>query len=204
MTELLLADSVETEARAHTRTLGLDTEGDFVALAWPDGANPTAALPAGFLRLEAMGALFALGQFAREVGPLTLRCEKLPVGDSGGQVLVIYHAEPGSVTAQALAELGKRTEADGPTPPPHRLALPPGRNAGCAARGAAPRSSGATAAHAVSAPVLCHVQRDDEISPGGHRRVAARFRRTRGDQAAKLGPGLAEGQRASAVGQRWL
>ena len=117
MTELLLADSVETEARAHTRTLGLDTEGDFVALAWPDGANPTAALPAGFLRLEAMGALFALGQFAREVGPLTLRCEKLPVGDSGGQVLVIYHAEPGSVTAQALAELGKRTEADGPTPP---------------------------------------------------------------------------------------
>jgi transcriptional regulator with XRE-family HTH domain len=39
------------------------------------------------------------------VGPLELRREKLPIGDSGGQLLVIYHAEPGSAAAQALAQL---------------------------------------------------------------------------------------------------
>jgi transcriptional regulator with XRE-family HTH domain len=36
------------------------------------------------------------------VGPLELRREKLPVGDSGGQVLAILHAEPGSDSARAL------------------------------------------------------------------------------------------------------
>jgi transcriptional regulator with XRE-family HTH domain len=40
-----------------------------------------------------------------EVGPLELRREKLPIGDSGGQLLVIYHAEPGSESAAALARL---------------------------------------------------------------------------------------------------
>ncbi len=40
-----------------------------------------------------------------EVGELSLRREKLPIGDSGGQLLVIYHAEPGSESAQALALL---------------------------------------------------------------------------------------------------
>jgi hypothetical protein len=40
-----------------------------------------------------------------EVGPLELRREKLPIGDSGGQLLVIYHAEPGSENAGALARL---------------------------------------------------------------------------------------------------
>jgi transcriptional regulator with XRE-family HTH domain len=39
------------------------------------------------------------------VGPLSLRREKLPIGDSDGQVLVIYHAEPGSASARALASL---------------------------------------------------------------------------------------------------
>jgi MmyB-like transcription regulator ligand binding domain len=38
-------------------------------------------------------------------GALDLRREKLPIGDSGGQLLVIYHAEPGSDTAAALARL---------------------------------------------------------------------------------------------------
>jgi transcriptional regulator with XRE-family HTH domain len=40
-----------------------------------------------------------------EVGELSLRREKLPIGDSGGQLLVIYHAEPGSESAQALSLL---------------------------------------------------------------------------------------------------
>jgi len=41
-----------------------------------------------------------------EVGMLELRREKLPIADSGGQLLVIYHAEPGSETARSLALLG--------------------------------------------------------------------------------------------------
>jgi transcriptional regulator with XRE-family HTH domain len=40
-----------------------------------------------------------------EVGPLDLRLEKLPIGDSGGQLLVVYHAAPGSASATALARL---------------------------------------------------------------------------------------------------
>ncbi|MGD0698645.1 MAG: helix-turn-helix transcriptional regulator [Trebonia sp.] len=40
-----------------------------------------------------------------EAGPLALWREKLPVGDSGGQLLVIYHAEPGSDSAVALERL---------------------------------------------------------------------------------------------------
>jgi transcriptional regulator with XRE-family HTH domain len=40
-----------------------------------------------------------------EVGLLDLRREKLPIGESGGQLLVIYHAEPGSDAAAALARL---------------------------------------------------------------------------------------------------
>ncbi|MER7282298.1 helix-turn-helix transcriptional regulator [Dactylosporangium sp. NPDC000244] len=41
-----------------------------------------------------------------EVGLLELRREKLVIGDSGGQLLVVYHAEPGSDSARALALLG--------------------------------------------------------------------------------------------------
>ena len=40
-----------------------------------------------------------------EVGELSLRREKLPLGESGGQLLVIYHAEPGSASAAALSRL---------------------------------------------------------------------------------------------------
>jgi transcriptional regulator with XRE-family HTH domain len=40
------------------------------------------------------------------VGPLELRREKLPIGDTNGQLLVIYHAEPGSESARSLAMLG--------------------------------------------------------------------------------------------------
>jgi transcriptional regulator with XRE-family HTH domain len=39
------------------------------------------------------------------VGLLDLRREKLPIGDSGGQLLVIYHAGAGSDSAAALARL---------------------------------------------------------------------------------------------------
>ncbi|GHH15038.1 helix-turn-helix transcriptional regulator [Streptomyces lanatus] len=40
-----------------------------------------------------------------KVGMLELRREKLPITDSGGQILAIYHAEPGSATARALDAL---------------------------------------------------------------------------------------------------
>jgi transcriptional regulator with XRE-family HTH domain len=48
-----------------------------------------------------------------EVGELSLRREKLPIGDSGGQLLVIYHAEPGSESAQALSRLAGSVLAEG-------------------------------------------------------------------------------------------
>ncbi len=41
-----------------------------------------------------------------EVGLLELRREKLAVGGTDGQLLVVYHAERGSTSAQALALLG--------------------------------------------------------------------------------------------------
>jgi transcriptional regulator with XRE-family HTH domain len=40
------------------------------------------------------------------VGPIELRREKLPLNGSGGQLLVIYHPESASASAQALALLG--------------------------------------------------------------------------------------------------
>jgi hypothetical protein len=46
------------------------------------------------------------------VGMLKLRCEKLPIGDSGGQLLVIYHAERGSDSAGSLALLGSLAATD--------------------------------------------------------------------------------------------
>jgi transcriptional regulator with XRE-family HTH domain len=50
-----------------------------------------------------------------EVGPLELWREKLPIGDSGGQLLVLYHAEPGSESAAALERLAATaTSLSGP------------------------------------------------------------------------------------------
>ncbi len=46
------------------------------------------------------------------VGMLELRREKLAIGDTGGQLLVIYHAEPGSAGAEALALLGSVAAGD--------------------------------------------------------------------------------------------
>ena len=46
-----------------------------------------------------------------EAGPLELWREKLPIGDSGGQLLVLYHAEPGSRSARALEGLAPAATA---------------------------------------------------------------------------------------------
>ncbi|GAA2572194.1 hypothetical protein GCM10010435_53450 [Winogradskya consettensis] len=40
-----------------------------------------------------------------EVGDLTLRREKLEIGGSDGQLLVLYHAEAGSESAVSLGSL---------------------------------------------------------------------------------------------------
>jgi len=53
-----------------------------------------------------------------EVG---LRREKLPIGDSGGQVLVIYHAESGSDSARALDRLRGLAALPGLPPAAHDL-----------------------------------------------------------------------------------
>lgn len=64
-----------------------------------------------------------------QVGMLELRREKLAIGDSGGQLLVVYHAEPGSDSARSLALLGSlaatgsagdRAAAAGPHAPADR------------------------------------------------------------------------------------
>ncbi len=46
------------------------------------------------------------------VGMLELRREKLSIGDSGGRLLVVYHAEPGSPSARALTLLGSLAATD--------------------------------------------------------------------------------------------
>ncbi|WP_374006902.1 helix-turn-helix domain-containing protein [Leifsonia sp. LS-T14] len=48
-------------------------------------------------------------------GMLELSREKLPIGDSGGQLLVIYHAEPGSASAAALRTLTEPVDGDSRT-----------------------------------------------------------------------------------------
>jgi transcriptional regulator with XRE-family HTH domain len=47
------------------------------------------------------------------LGTLELRREKLAVGDTDGQLLVIYHPEPGSDAARSLALLGSLAVSDG-------------------------------------------------------------------------------------------
>ena len=48
-----------------------------------------------------------------EVGDLELHREKLIVAGTDGQVLVIYHADPGTASAQALNLLGTITASSG-------------------------------------------------------------------------------------------
>jgi transcriptional regulator with XRE-family HTH domain len=77
------------------------------------------------------------------VGMLQLRREKLPLADSGGQLLVIYHAEPFSDSARSLALLGSLAatdEAAAMVDSPH--AVTDAAPAGPAALRARPRSPG--------------------------------------------------------------
>ncbi|HEX4248622.1 MAG TPA: helix-turn-helix transcriptional regulator [Pseudonocardia sp.] len=46
------------------------------------------------------------------VGTLELRRDKLPLAESNGQLLVIYHAEPGTESAKSLALLAQSAAAD--------------------------------------------------------------------------------------------
>ena len=64
------------------------------------------------------GAAFVLRHPA--AGELSLRREKLPLGESGGQLLVIYHAEPGSASARALSLLAAGTAVPEAAPPRER------------------------------------------------------------------------------------
>ncbi|WP_337061240.1 helix-turn-helix domain-containing protein [Kineococcus sp. G2] len=58
-------------------------------------------------RNEARGKSAGVKGFVHpQVGPLTLRVQTFDVRSAPGQQLVVYHAEPGSVSAQSLALLG--------------------------------------------------------------------------------------------------
>nr|WP_218853836.1 helix-turn-helix transcriptional regulator [Schumannella luteola] len=53
-----------------------------------------------------------------EVGEFAFRREKLTIGDADGQLLVIYHPEPGSPSAQKLALLGSLHAPEATAPDP--------------------------------------------------------------------------------------
>jgi transcriptional regulator with XRE-family HTH domain len=57
-----------------------------------------------------------------EVGDLTLHREKLNIAGTDGQVLVVYHADPGTASADALALLGSISATNAP---PARLESTP-------------------------------------------------------------------------------
>jgi hypothetical protein len=73
------------------------------------------------------------------VGPLDLRYESFAVNGADGQLLIVYHAEPGSPSARALALLSSMI-AEGVSP---RDAAAPPRPSG---RGSGPARSGPTEA----------------------------------------------------------
>lgn len=54
-----------------------------------------------------------------QVGELTLRCEKLSVSGTDGQLLAVHHAEPGSSDAEKLALLASLSTTAGPLSPAH-------------------------------------------------------------------------------------
>jgi transcriptional regulator with XRE-family HTH domain len=72
------------------------------------------------------------------VGPLDLRYETFGVNGADGQLLIVYHAEPGSPSARALALLSSMVAGDA-TPPSDRPSRPSDRAPG-------PARSGPTAA----------------------------------------------------------
>src|SRR5262249_2506118 len=48
-----------------------------------------------------------------QIGPIELSFQKLPIPDTDDQTLVLYHAEPGSPSAQGLTLLAAMTAGDG-------------------------------------------------------------------------------------------
>jgi hypothetical protein len=64
-----------------------------------------------------------------QVGELELHYENLQIAGTNGQTLIIYHADPGSRTAQALALLATLAENCSPSSAPtEKPALPPNRD----------------------------------------------------------------------------
>jgi transcriptional regulator with XRE-family HTH domain len=53
-----------------------------------------------------------------QVGDLTLRCEKLAVSGTDGQLLVVHHPEPGTADAEKLALLASLSRAEPPARSP--------------------------------------------------------------------------------------
>jgi transcriptional regulator with XRE-family HTH domain len=62
-----------------------------------------------------------------QVGELTVLCEKLAISGAPGQTLVVYHAEPGTSSAEKLTLLAALADARDPaaTAPPRREAAVP-------------------------------------------------------------------------------
>ncbi|GII59736.1 transcriptional regulator [Planotetraspora thailandica] len=89
----------------------------------PDDPNLTALVGELSLRSDRFRTLWARADVGHRrdgtsrmrhplVGELLLRHEKLDIPGTGGQQLVIYHAQPGTGTAQALALLGSLAATD--------------------------------------------------------------------------------------------
>ncbi len=77
----------------------------------PPGPRRAARRQPAFARLwsshDARGKTLETRHFRhRDVGPLTLAMQAFDVRSSPGQDLVVYHAEPGTSSAEALALLG--------------------------------------------------------------------------------------------------
>ncbi|WP_043727294.1 helix-turn-helix domain-containing protein [Kutzneria sp. 744] len=118
MREAFLNPAVRAMYRRDWDAIIAGTVAGLRALVGPDVDDPALAELVGDLsvRSEEFRRLWARHDVRRRtsgvsclthplVGDLDLRHEKLAVTGSGGQILVVFHAEPGSRSAQALALL---------------------------------------------------------------------------------------------------
>lgn len=64
-----------------------------------------------------------------QVGELTLRCEKLGVSGTDGQLLAVHHAEPGSADAEKLSLLTSLSRSVGARPAPEQAPSTPAPSA---------------------------------------------------------------------------